>query len=394
MNAKKQLPGTLWKSHGAWHWRVAPPNGKRRDVLLTIPATGARIPDTAPRSLAESAAWRMWETLAAQGADGEPVFTVNDLTARWAKHAAEYYTESDEAKESVAGMRVFRELYGKRPVEGLAHTDMLAYRDALVARGYVRSTVNKRLGYVKRMIAWGLDERLVSAQTKAELTAISPVKPHRTTAREAAPVVAVSDADMNATIAELPKSLADMVRVHRLTGMRPAEMCQLSWAQIERRAEVWLFRPPRHKGTWRGLPRVVVIGPRAQSILEGYAGDGFVFSPRLTVKEEYERVAAAAKCHRPPSKVKGVPRSVGDRWTVDAYHRAISRAAKRANVAHWHPNQLRHTCATEVRRTFGIEAASAVLGHTLGLRITNRYSFEAAEDEIVRAATPAMLALG
>ena len=29
----------------------------------------------------------------------------------------------------------------------------------------------------------------------------------------------------------------------------------------------------------------------------------------------------------------------------------------------WHPHQLRHTAATEIRRTFGIEAAQVVLGH-------------------------------
>jgi site-specific recombinase XerC len=29
----------------------------------------------------------------------------------------------------------------------------------------------------------------------------------------------------------------------------------------------------------------------------------------------------------------------------------------------WHPNQLRHTVATEVRARFGLEAAQAVLGH-------------------------------
>jgi integrase len=35
----------------------------------------------------------------------------------------------------------------------------------------------------------------------------------------------------------------------------------------------------------------------------------------------------------------------------------------RAGVPHWHPNQLRHTHATEVRRRFGLEAAQVMLGH-------------------------------
>ena len=30
---------------------------------------------------------------------------------------------------------------------------------------------------------------------------------------------------------------------------------------------------------------------------------------------------------------------------------------------HWHPNQLRHTFATEVRKVHGLEAAQVLLGH-------------------------------
>jgi integrase len=33
-------------------------------------------------------------------------------------------------------------------------------------------------------------------------------------------------------------------------------------------------------------------------------------------------------------------------------------------VEHWHPHQLRHNRATDVRRQFGVEAAQVVLGHT------------------------------
>ena len=42
----------------------------------------------------------------------------------------------------------------------------------------------------------------------------------------------------------------------------------------------------------------------------------------------------------------------------------MRKAAERAGVPHWHPNQLRHTFATEVRRTHGLEAAQAALGHS------------------------------
>ena len=32
-------------------------------------------------------------------------------------------------------------------------------------------------------------------------------------------------------------------------------------------------------------------------------------------------------------------------------------------IPHWHPHQLRHTRATEVRRRYGVEAAQVALCH-------------------------------
>lgn len=398
-NTPKNLPGTLWKSNGAWHWRVALPGEKRRDMVLTMPFSGARIPDAADRSLAESAAWRLWERQAKkQAPDGRPAFTTNELVDRWTAYAREYYRER-ECASVTCGLRSFRALYGSRPMESLTHADMLKYRDAMLAEGLARATINKRLGYVKRMVTWGLDELIVSAQTKAELTQISNLKPGRSSAREPEPITAAPAEAVEAALKFMPPSLADMVRVHRLTGMRPAEMCALRWQDVARGEGVWIYRPEHHKNEWRRQPRVVVVGPRAQAILAAYDGNApFVFSPALAMRERYEEMRARRKTKVQPSQIDrssaDAIRHPGERWEVCAYARAVRRACELAGIAPWSPNQLRHSCATEVRRQFGIMAAHAVLGHSAGPRITDRYSFEAAEDEAVKSATPAMLALG
>ena len=38
--------------------------------------------------------------------------------------------------------------------------------------------------------------------------------------------------------------------------------------------------------------------------------------------------------------------------------------ASRRLVRHWHPNCIRHSFATEVRRQFGLEHAQVALGHS------------------------------
>jgi len=44
----------------------------------------------------------------------------------------------------------------------------------------------------------------------------------------------------------------------------------------------------------------------------------------------------------------------------------------------WHPHQLRHSAATEIRKRFGIEAAQHVLGHAT-LNVTEIYAEKNAE---------------
>jgi len=49
------------------------------------------------------------------------------------------------------------------------------------------------------------------------------------------------------------------------------------------------------------------------------------------------------------------------KWAVG--EEAVKRAALKAGLTHWHPNQLRHTFATQVRKQHGLEAAQVLLGH-------------------------------
>jgi hypothetical protein len=111
------------------------------------------------------------------------------------------------------------------------------------------------------------------------------------------------------------------------------------------------------------------------------------------VAEHHARREVARKSRPTPSEEARRTASPGsghaDRYRRNSYRNAVLRACDRAyphptlsaiktrrltegqraelaawRVAHrWHPNQLRHTAATEIRARFGLEAAQAVLGH-------------------------------
>ena len=55
------------------------------------------------------------------------------------------------------------------------------------------------------------------------------------------------------------------------------------------------------------------------------------------------------------------------------YRWAIARACEKAEVPPWHPHQLCHNCATKVRCLYGLDGASAVLGHKIGI-VTEIYA--------------------
>lgn len=333
--------------------------------------------------------------------------TVEEICAAWCANVEVYYRRADGTPTGGVGdaerdVRLFRSMYGNAAMSELTHRDMLNHRDALVRSGICRNTVNRRISAVKRMIAWALDEAMIPATVKAELTQVANLKRGRSAARDMPPVMPVADAVVEATLDFLMPNTADMVRVHRLTGMRPDEMCGLKWSRIDTSQTPWVYRPERHKNEWRGQPRVIMIGPKAREILLRHKdGEDVPFSPVRAILELMQRKRAARTSPFYPcrdenySRAKiGAVRKPRGAWDTSGYARTIAAACIRGGVEHWHPNQLRHAFATEVRRDFGLEACRAVLGHSTGSRITDRYSFAALEDETIRNARTAVETLG
>ena len=409
--AKLEQTGSVFDNHGLWYYSVQlPGEKKRRQVPLRAPGAKHTMRTDRPRKMAEEAAARYWEEHTRQIRRHDPAgVSVAELCALWADHCREYYRGPDGkptsmATNAVLAVRLFRTLYGNAAVAELTHADMLQLRDALVRSGVARTTVNRRLWCVKYMMEWALDEAIIPAAVKAELTQVKGVKRGRSAAPERKPVRPVDDATIEATVEHMMPNTADMVRVHRYTGMRPCELCALKWSLIDTSREPWVYRVPAevNKNEWRGelgQPRVVCIGPKARAILLRHKdGCDIPFSPVRAMDEflEARRAARVTPIYGKPKEVKSahVPRVLGERWTTDAYTKTIRAACGKAGIAPWGSNRLRHTCGTEVRRAFGLEAARAVLGHIGGGCVTDVYTFDAVADEMVRLASPAVEALG
>jgi integrase len=254
----------------------------------------------------------------------------------------------------------------------------------------VRSTINSYIGRIVAMFRWATQLELITEDIHHRLKTVASLRAGRTDAKESVPVQPIADEIVEATLPHLSSVIRAMVQLQRLTGARPGEICSMKIGDIDRtNKDVWSYRPTEHKTQHHGHQRVIYIGSKAQDIIRPFLlkldATAHVFSPVESVTEMRQHRAESRKTplstgNKPRSNVKRRPSRVpSNHYDVNAYRRAIARACDAADqwakagsvipndermIPRWHPHQLRHTAATDIRRQFGLEAAQHVLGHS------------------------------
>jgi integrase len=328
------------------------------------------------------------------------------LIVAYKRHAESYYRKDGKITNEVTAIlnaaKVVRQLYGREPANDFDALKLQAVQQAMIRLGWCRRHINKQISRIVRMFAWGVSQKFVRGDLAHELREVKGLHRGRTEARESNPVLPIADSIVNATLPHLPPIVADMVRLQRLTGCRPAEICILRPCDMDTNGEVWSYRPSSHKTEHHGRERVIFIGPKGQDVLRPYLlrdKEAFCFCPADSERKRrtamhVARVVPLTYGNRPGTNRSANPkRPAGKRYTVASYRRAINRACesafgmpealrspqpeesqeqkaarlKAANLWRekhcWSPNQLRHSAATEIRKRFGLEAAQVTLGH-------------------------------
>ncbi|MBA3312629.1 MAG: site-specific integrase [Planctomycetaceae bacterium] len=309
------------------------------------------------------------------------------IVAYWA-FAKAYYVKDGRPTSEVhilrGTLRLLREHYGSTTAADFGPLRLKALREVMVTKDWCRGSVNARISRIKRLFKWGVENELIPASVHHGLSAVAGLRQGRTEAKESAPVLPADEADVNAILPHVSRQVKDMIRIQCYTGMRPGEVCALRPSDVNRDGEVWEYRPPSHKTQHHGRERVVFIGPKAQAILAPYIDNrpaaAYCFSPAEAEAERFVAKRAARKTRVQPSqqnRSKANPKRVkGNRYTVPSYRQAIERGCEKVNekrgkeelppIVVWKPNQLRHSAATAIRKTFGLEAAQVALGHAKG----------------------------
>ena len=325
-----------------------------------------------------------------QAAEPEPEVTLNELQARrlrgfpvsidelalaYLDFARDYYRKNGRVtrEAEIIGdmLRVLVRHHSGEAAEEFGPVKLKELRERMIDEvDWCRKHINKQISRLTRMFKWAVANELIGPTVYQALTTVAGLKRGRTDARETGPVLPVDDAVVDDTLPHLPQIVADMVRLQRLTGARPGEICTLRPCDLDQSGDVWVYEPGEHKMEHHGASRLVMIGPKAQKLLKLYLnrhpmcpcflGDETVWLSRRRGAEALMSLNAdlIQRAHR-----FALGRGRLEPYNVNAYRIAIHRACEKAGHAKWSPNQLRHTAATEVHKKFGLQAAQLVCGH-------------------------------
>ena len=339
--------------------------------------------------------------------------SINELALGFWRNAKETYgvvpTNTPRWTECVRirlAIKSLIRLYGYSPAADFGPQQLVVLQKALIKDGLSLKTVNDRIAVIRRGFRWGVAQGFLPGTILPGLDAVENLRAGRTTAKPPRKVKPVPDADIEEVRQVVSPQIRALIDLQLLTGARPGELVRLRPKDIHRSAGkadggVWTATLEDHKTAHLGKePRVIMFGPQAQAILAPFmfrGDDAFLFSPAEAEKWRHEEARANRKTRVQPSqqkrnedrRLRQRKRPPSDQYDVATYRRAIKRAVGRINEARraestaagvdpvlmpaWHPHQLRHNAATNLRKQFGAEMARIILGHH-SLKMTEVYA--------------------
>ncbi len=308
-------------------------------------------------------------------ATSDSYLSIAELAVSYLDFASEYYTNDGVTTSEYScisnALKPLHKLYSRTFTSQFGPLALKAARQHMIDLGWSRPYINRQINRIRRMFRWGVENELVSPTILHALCSVSPLKRGRTAAPEPEPIKSVPNQIVAATIPHVARQVAAMINLQLFSGARPGEIVQLRPCDIERQDDIWIYRPSRHKTQYRGREREIYFGPLAQFILLPFLNRDITkhcFSPAEAEAERNEARRQSRKTPMTPSQAARRPknnpkRKKKDSYSVYSYRRAIKYGCKKANILDWHPNQLRHSCATKIRKLYGLDAAQIILGH-------------------------------
>jgi integrase len=247
--------------------------------------------------------------------------TVAELAAKYLPYAEGYYVKGGKPTSQIA---TIKNVVTKVLLAEHSHLEAVRFgplalkkcRDAFVAHGLARTEVNRRVGLIRGMFKWGVAMELIPATVLVGLQSLPGLRRGRTTAPDRIRIRPIPQTHVDAVLPYLAPTIAAMVMLQELTGMRPDEIVQMRGCDLTMSGSSWEYRPEHHKLEHRDIERVIMIGPKAQSILKQWLRidtQAYLCSPKESLEATWSEAAACWEERR-----KGYPGTTGRSETAKA----------------------------------------------------------------------------
>jgi integrase len=327
--------------------------------------------------------------------------TFRFLAVAYMKFCEVYYVNEDgqpseEIRQVRRALAPLLTSCGSEPTNRFGPRKLKKIRDMMIASGLYRKTINDRISRIVRMLSWATEEEYLNPHIVVACREVRNLQEGRCgDIPEGEPVQAVPVESVDAVCEYLGRVVRSMVELELVTGMRPQEVRNITWGQIDKSdASAWCYKPLRHKTKRKGKQRMIFIGPAGQTILKQFLKadpDAFIFNPRDSEAERNAERRNNRKSPMTPSQLarqnRPGKRQLKTQYTKESYRRCIIRACEMAfempkhlrkistALPHkkrellqaeakewraeycWTPNQLRHACGTLLRAKVGIDGA-------------------------------------
>jgi integrase len=332
---------------------------------------------------------------------GCPLLSVGKLVLAYLEHCRKHYRKRGEETTEVncirLALRPLCRLYANEMARDFTPRKLKAVRQTMIDAGYVRTSINRHVGRIRRMFKWAVGEELVPAVVLVGLQSVKDLQHGRSDAVEAEPVRPVPQDRIDLIRRHVTRPIWGMIQLQLTTGMRPGEVLRIRGCDLNTSGRIWEYAPETHKTEHHGKQRIIFIGPRGQEVLREFLKpdlQAYLFSPadgrEDFVRKQYRdgatvralsrhytihsySVAIRRACEiafEMPGHLRNVRKFVASLTDLSDSTREVERKKLNREAAEWRrkhcwsPNQLRHNFATTARREFGIEATRTVLGHS------------------------------
>ena len=116
------------------------------------------------------------------------------------------------------------DLFGNTRARDFSPRKLKDVREAMIKAGWVRSSINRQIGRIKRMLKWAVVEELLPVEVYTTVGRVDGLRAGRSRAKEAPPVKPVDESHVEVIRPHVSRQVWAMIQLQLLPGMRPGDV--------------------------------------------------------------------------------------------------------------------------------------------------------------------------